>query len=607
MKKYWITLLLIPFLFLSSCLEDTSAYLPQEKEDVKVDENQNEEDPGDEELPEGELVPGIHTVKLTIPQPDGSTTERQFKYYMPVSTDAGKPISLIFEFHSSSDFKAGEAPAIPWQKLTSSNAFAQNAIKENCVVCYPIGSVEKKEDGSGATNWENSEKNLPFIDAIIEYFMGCTPTIDANRIFATGHDAGAAFCFVLALERPEVFAAIVPRAGQISLENHTGMPSRIVPLRVFVGEKDKEDMGKYQTVMDNVTNWVEKIGGYFASDVIIAKDSIEIEDYKKLDFRIWSGGSADMQIITVKDEEHSISESYCMSYIWEFMAAHTLEIANSLYINVSKKEIEVQCGEPISIPISYTQGAYVELVNAPQGWNAQLTETELSLTGPKDFFANIDRNGELTIKVTKDGESATNTIAYKLQAPKTYFEVGDIYYNDDFEAVGVVCWVNSANIKEAKIVNFDTQKGILYGGYDTGLGIDFDTPDTDDGEGNTLKMVEKNNTLSTPINASEAAFIWADAYSYKGVEDWYLPAINELADLAPNMTKINKTIATLGGAALANSLWSSTTEVKAGATTKTIYYYNLSTKKIIEGVARDEGSEYLGYAAQARAIKKVTK
>lgn len=598
MKRYWIILLLIPFLFLYSCVEDTSAYDPQQKEDVKVDEIQNEEDPGDEELPEGELVPGIHLVKLTVPQPDGSTAERQFKYFMPVSTDASKPISLIFEFHSSSDFKAGEAPAIPWQKLTSSNAFAQNAIKENCVVCYPIGSVEKKEDGSGATNWEKSEKHLPFIDAIIEYFKGCTPTIDANRIFATGHDAGAAFCFVLALERPEVFAAIVPRAGQISLENHTGMPSRIVPLRVFVGEKDKEDMGKYQTVMDNVTNWVEKIGGYFASDAVISMDSVEIEDYKKLDFRIWSGGSTDMQIITVKDEEHSISENYCMPYIWEFMAAHTLELANSLYINVSQKEIDVQCGEPLTIPISYTQGAYAELVNAPKGWNAQLTETELSLTGPKDFFANIDRNGELTIKVTKDGESATNTIAYKLQAPKNYFEVGDIYYNDDFEPVGVVCWVNPANIKEAKIINMEE----LPGDYENGKVGDFKdviADSYDDGESNSTICVEYNQTNNLGLTASTSSIIWAAEYTYKDVSDWYLPAINEWKTIYKNRNIINKAMAEIKGRSIRTSGNYDTSTITAVGDERHYYYVNFKT-------GEENGSTKQSYN-YARAVKKVTK
>ncbi len=38
MKKYWLISLLLPVLMYWGCSEDTSAYLPQEKEDVLVDD-----------------------------------------------------------------------------------------------------------------------------------------------------------------------------------------------------------------------------------------------------------------------------------------------------------------------------------------------------------------------------------------------------------------------------------------------------------------------------------------------------------------------------------------------------------------------------------------
>lgn len=73
MKKYWIVALLMLFIG-ASCVDDTSAYDPQQKEDVKVDNVKNEQGNTDEEeLPEGKLVPGIHLVKLNVTQPDGQT------------------------------------------------------------------------------------------------------------------------------------------------------------------------------------------------------------------------------------------------------------------------------------------------------------------------------------------------------------------------------------------------------------------------------------------------------------------------------------------------------------------------------------------------------
>ena len=80
-----------PFLY-----GDTSAYLPQDKEQVNVDEITGIDTTAtDTVLPEGELVPGMHLVKLNVMQ-GGELVERRFKYYMPVTLNPAKPISLIF-------------------------------------------------------------------------------------------------------------------------------------------------------------------------------------------------------------------------------------------------------------------------------------------------------------------------------------------------------------------------------------------------------------------------------------------------------------------------------------------------------------------------------
>ena len=102
MKKYWSLLLFFPFLIFS-CIEDESEYTMQEKERVEVDQFEIDSISTDEELPEGQLVPGLHTVTLRVLQGVDSV-DRQFKYYMPVSTNASLPISLIFEFHGSYEF-----------------------------------------------------------------------------------------------------------------------------------------------------------------------------------------------------------------------------------------------------------------------------------------------------------------------------------------------------------------------------------------------------------------------------------------------------------------------------------------------------------------------
>ena len=129
-------------------------------------------------------------------------------------------------------------------------------------------------------------------------------------------------------------------------------------------------------------------------------------------------------------------------------------------------------------------------------------------------------------------------------------------------------------------------------------------------------MIEKNNTLSSPLSGIYSAFTWANSYAYKGERDWFLPAINELVSLAENLEVVNEAIEKAGGAKVVSpygssstmkyNLFSSTTEVEEGATTKTIYCYNFSDNVILPNKARDAGSEYFGWI-KARAFKIVRK
>lgn len=603
-KKYWIIALLTLFVC-ASCVDDTSAYDPQQKENVKVDEVENEQGDGDDEdLPEGKLVPGIHLVKINVTQPDGQTVERRFKYFLPISIDETKPISLIFEFHGSYEFDSGVTPSDPIQNITTSNSLIQHAISENCVICFPAGSVETQDDGSGAVNWQYSEKHLPFVDAMIDYFKQRTPQIDATRIYSTGQSSGAIFSFVLAFERSNVFAAIAPRAGQMSLSGQTEMPSRAVPVRVFAGTDD--NIVQHSAVIDNMTTWAEKIGGYFASDMVLTKDSIEIEGYTKVDTRIWSGGKADLQIYSLQEQGHGISLSYCLPYMWEFMSSHTLDTqASGLFVNSSMKEIDAQCGESFDIYVNYTEGASLE-ASTPKGWTLTLEDKKITLKAPTDFYGSVARQGSIKLTATLNGATMTKEIPFKLQAPKDYFEIGDIYYNSNFDPVGVVCWVNEDNIKEAKILNL--QEVTTQGSYKTinfgNFGNTFVTPDYDNGEENTQKHMAQNATLSSPLNNVYSGLVWAATYSYKGTDGWYLPALNEWKAVYENLSLIEEKIAELGGEKLVHTATyqaylSSTVTLSNGS--KCFHMFNFATGKEVTQVRTNTSYYY------ARAMKKVTK
>ncbi len=607
MKKYRNLLLLIPFLVLFSCMEDESEYSSQEKENVQVDQVTVDTTDTDEELPEGQLVPGLHLVKLKVLQGQDSV-ERQFKYYMPVSTDASKPISLLFEFHGSYEFEAGEEVPNPISGISETHVLNQKAIKENYIICYPAGWPEFQQDSSGAVNWagENYTRSLPFIDAMLKYFtQDNEPQVDPNRIYSTGQSSGAILSFSLALHRPEQFAAITPRAGQSASTDP--FPSRAVPVRVFAGEKDQTVV--HSAVITNMTKWAEEIGGYFAADMQM--DSTVFEDYADVTIRYWHGGKADYEIYSLAGIDHNISVSSCADAMFEFQKNHTLDnAATPLFITTSIKEINAQCGETISFKISYTEGATLGMTNTPKGWDVQLQGNEVILKAPADYFGDIDRKGNITFTVTQGTQAPVGCeVSYNLNSPKTYFEVGDIYYNENFDPIGVVVWVNQSNIREAKIIS--PQKpgqygSILYCGNGEGLGLDFQTPDRKNGYQNTQDMLVRNNTFAEPYTADNAAFVWASEYSVAGEKGWYLPAIEELAAANSNLTLINEALTSIGGQALDGNVYSSTTQVENGAQKKTFYYYNFKTGAEETKLPYDNNSEYLGYIV-VRAMKTVTK
>ena len=602
MKKYRNLLLLIPFLVLFSCMEDESEYSSQEKENVQVDQVTVDTTDTDEELPEGQLVPGLHLVKLKVLQGQDSV-ERQFKYYMPVSTDASKPISLLFEFHGSYEFEAGEEVPNPISGISETHVLNQKAIKENYIICYPAGWPEFQQDSSGAVNWagENYTRSLPFIDAMLKYFtQDNEPQVDPNRIYSTGQSSGAILSFSLALHRPEQFAAITPRAGQSASTDP--FPSRAVPVRVFAGEKDQTVV--HSAVITNMTKWAEEIGGYFAADMQM--DSTVFEDYADVTIRYWHGGKADYEIYSLAGIDHNISVSSCADAMFEFQKNHTLDnAATPLFITTSIKEINAQCGETISFKISYTEGATLGMTNTPKGWDVQLQGNEVILKAPADYFGDIDRKGNITFTVTQGTQAPVSCeVSYNLNSPKTYFEVGDIYYNENFDPIGVVVWVNQSNIISPKKPG---QWGsIWYCGDGEGLGLDFQTPDRKNGYQNTQDMLVRNNTFAEPYTADNAAFVWASEYSVAGEKGWYLPAIEELAAANSNLTLINEALTSIGGQALDGNVYSSTTQVENGAQKKTFYYYNFKTGAEETKLPYDNNSEYLGYIV-VRAMKTVTK
>lgn len=600
-------MLLVPFLIFTSCVEDESAYLPQDKENVKVDDIKPGDGGGEEpENPvDGELIPGVHQWKVTV-----NGVERKFKYFMPVSISTSKSISLIIDLHS--EYKLSEnAEEIPdpLENISSSNFINQLAIKENCIVVFPVGTqakltIDKKEEDYICWAKDQYQDNIPYIDALVEYMKRCTPAIDPNRIYATGYSDGAVFSCVLGIHRSNVFAAIAPFLGIRDLNEETFIPSRAIPARFFFGEADTEL--KHDDAIARATVWGQEIGGSFPRYMKTSDTPLEISEYnKKVDMRTFNGAKSDIEIYSVK-EEKSVSSKYLLPYAWEFFKSHTLDKSEILFVTAQDSAFRIEKNQKIDLSFNYTQGATLN-IDKPEDWDITISDNALHIVGP-DFYDTENVDGDIVISATRGGKTVSLKIKYELVAPKPYFTIGEIYYSDDFKPAGVVAWVNPKNKGEAKIVSLTGP-----GGYDSNyfsgssenqfLGATFSTPDRKDGAKNTNMMYEKNKTLESPNTISTAGFVWAKEYELNGVNDWYLPAIDECIDIAPKLDRVNAKIVELGGRAITGQIYSSTVTIQ-GPDVKRYYIYDFATKKEI---TKDlTGTEYTAFV-YFRAMKMVRK
>ncbi|SMD02229.1 alpha/beta hydrolase family esterase [Pedobacter africanus] len=590
--KIYFSMLLLSLLFLASCVEDKSSYLVQEKKEVKIDGYEVEgEQPGETE---GILLPGLHQIKLKLTT-NGLESDRRFTYFMPVSINKSKPISLIFNFHGS--YNAGVDPL---QGISMNHPLSQLAIKENCIVVFPAG-----EDTGSAVNWQNSAYHLPFVDAMVDYFKTHTPVADVNRIYTCGHSSGAIFSFVLASMRSEVFAAAVPVSGQMKL-SASDVPSRAVPIRAFNGVTDATVV--YSAALENIKAWANTIGGYFVSDAMNS-DTLKIDNYKSYLTTKWGGGKTDIEFYSIVDEGHGVNWFYIMPLMWEFMNSHPKNrVSTGLYLSSQLKRFDAQEGQTFSSEIRHTEGATVSVVSAPSDWTVTYSNKILTVKAPNDFFGSttINRKGNIKLKVERNGTSAEITLPYTLSAPKTYYEVGDVVYDAAYQPTGIVFWVNPANIKEAKIIALEnvTRK---FGP----VGTTFFTPDYNDGYGNTLALVARNKTLNLGLTAATSAFMYA--YEYKAsagtTTGWYLPAVDELKLADANLAIVNAALAKYGTvletANSASSYHMSSTVVSQSG--KKFYTYDYHTNPSFHGyyvvAERSDDTAFIS----TRPVKKVTK
>jgi len=113
------------------------------------------------------------------------------------------------------------------------------ADKETFLVVYPdgIGFIRTWNAGTCCgPAAKNGADDVGFITALVDE-VAREVNVDRKRVYATGMSNGAMLSHRLACEKADVFAAVAPVSGTLSVEGCT--PSRPVPIFQVYGSQDK--------------------------------------------------------------------------------------------------------------------------------------------------------------------------------------------------------------------------------------------------------------------------------------------------------------------------------------------------------------------------------
>jgi len=151
---------------------------------------------------------------------------RTYRVHAPAGGDRTRPRPLLFVFHGAGSDAAD---------IARGSGFDALADADPMLVVYPEARGGRFDLPQGVA----SSADVRFVDALLAD-LETRFAVDRRRVFATGFSNGAAFCYRLASERPDLLAAIAPVAGYLPpLGPLADRPPPPVPLLHVHGTADR--------------------------------------------------------------------------------------------------------------------------------------------------------------------------------------------------------------------------------------------------------------------------------------------------------------------------------------------------------------------------------
>jgi polyhydroxybutyrate depolymerase len=149
---------------------------------------------------------------------------RSFILYIPAGYDGTKRLPLVFDVHGYTSWADEQLTRSKWDKM---------ADKEGFVLIDPEGV--NKSWNAGSCCGSNTQDDVGFFRAMVEK-ASSELCIDSKRVYVSGHSNGGAMTYRLGCEAADIFAAIAPVCGWMTISNCS--PTRPVPVLAIRGLND---------------------------------------------------------------------------------------------------------------------------------------------------------------------------------------------------------------------------------------------------------------------------------------------------------------------------------------------------------------------------------
>jgi len=205
--------------------------------------------------------------------------DRSYRLYVPTGYVHDEATPLVLNFHGTGSFALS-------QRLFSLMDGPADA--RTVLVAYPEGLPLDDEQvfDAGLRDFSSAPRDdVDFARAIVDD-VASRACVDLRRVYSTGMSNGARMSYRIGCEAADLFAAIAPVAGVLSLAADDCQPSRPVPAIHFHGTADfvapYDRAGGFSTmsVPDMFALWAEKTECSGAPVVTFEKDDVRCESYE---------------------------------------------------------------------------------------------------------------------------------------------------------------------------------------------------------------------------------------------------------------------------------------------------------------------------------------